>query len=303
MKYFFLFFLTLTIAFTSTGCLANEEVLDYINSSLKYFSKDHPKSLGLNIEIKYPRNWEKEEGNRPNIVQKFSNKFRVCVLEVQKLPVSLSQNKWAEISSDTNLIKESFFEELNANDLKILSTKYSGIPGNLVEYHALQSHAGLTLYMYSLLNNFYYKDKMISLQCGVAYPDKETAKQIYDESYPLFRLMGNDIILHNRYSEEPETNENIVPIGTMFILALICDIIFTWGLGLLVPLIIRFKMKKRLSKGHAILVVGAVWLIQVTLSLMLAPGENSGHMALALVALVGYSLIVKKDEKKNKPDA
>lgn len=301
MKYFFLLFLTLSVAFSSTNCLGNYELSDYVQNGLKYFSKDHPKSQGLNIEIKYPKNWKKEEGNRPHIVQKFTNKFRVCMLHVQDFPFSLSAKKWKEIAADKDMIKESFFDVIKVSDLKISSTEYSMIPGNLIEFNMFQSQAGIGMHMYALWHSMYYKNTMISLQCMASHPDKETAKQIYDESYPIFRLMGNDIILHNQFFEKPETNENVIPFETLLVIGLICNIIFTWGLGLLVPLIIRFKLKKRLSKGHAVLVVVAVWFVQITISLMLAPGENKGHTALALVALVGYSLIVKKDEKKNKP--
>lgn len=134
---------------------ANENILsNYIDNGVKYFSKGHPKSFDLNIEIKYPNNWTAQEGLRPHIVQKFVSEngkgTETCVLLIQKLSMFLSNNKWVEASKDINGIKEAFFSNINTNDLKITSTQYSGVAGNFIESNFKMSQAGLTMFMNSV---------------------------------------------------------------------------------------------------------------------------------------------------------
>ena len=37
----------------------------------KFHTADHPKSKGLKMVLSYPNSWLAEEGDRPNVVQKF----------------------------------------------------------------------------------------------------------------------------------------------------------------------------------------------------------------------------------------
>ena len=57
-----------------SGVLAQQhDVQSYINGErAKYFTKDHPKAKGVNISVEYPSSWTPAEGERPNIVKKFS---------------------------------------------------------------------------------------------------------------------------------------------------------------------------------------------------------------------------------------
>lgn len=50
-----------------------DDIWSYINGDrTKYFTKDHPNAKGININVEYPSSWTPAEGERPNIVQKFS---------------------------------------------------------------------------------------------------------------------------------------------------------------------------------------------------------------------------------------
>lgn len=77
-----------------------------------------------------------------------------------------------------------------------------------------------------------------------------------DILYPLFRAMGNDIILHNIYAEQDiankttgtTPNDNNEIDNSFLIISLFISIIFTWGIGLLIPLIIRLGFKKDYQK-------------------------------------------------------
>ena len=125
--------------------------------------------------------------------------------------------------------------------------------------------------------------------------------------YPLFRLMGNDIILHNKYADEEilKTTKEASGINKLekylLIQGILISVFFTWGLGLFIPLIIRFIFKKKLSKSLAILTVSIIWLIQFIIAEVLSDGQgNKHHTALLLVDVAGYNIIVKKDLQKDK---
>lgn len=297
------FYIIAFIFFISTS-FADNIVLNYANNGIKYFSNNHPKSYNLNIEIKYPNNWVAQEGLRPHIVQKFISEEGKsnCVLLIQKLPQSLSYNDWLETTKDINGIKEVLFAEINADEMKITPTHYSGIPGDLIELTSKVSQAGFTVYMSSVQHILFYEDKMIALQCYTGGETKQISQKNMNILYPLFRAMGNDIILHNKYTELQKNEPSIQKISQdadFFIIDFLMSFIFTWGLGLLIPLIIRFKYKKRVSKKIALLVVLMIWLFQFVIAEILTEGQgNHRHTALFFVAVAGYNIIVKKKNKK-----
>ena len=70
------------------------------------------------------------------------------------------------------------------------------------------------------------------------------------------------------------------------------SLIFTWGLGLAMPVLLRYKIFKRpVSKGIAFLVVFLVYILQLFISIAL--GNEGRHTALALVAIVSFGILNK----------
>ena len=47
------------------------EFVDYVNF------KDHPKSKGVNIKLRYPNSFERKEGARPNVISNFVHKTKI----------------------------------------------------------------------------------------------------------------------------------------------------------------------------------------------------------------------------------
>lgn len=78
----------------------------------------------------------------------------------------------------------------------------------------------------------------------------------------------------------------------MITLAIIISLIFTWGVGLAIPLILRsFVFKRPVSKGIALAIVIANYILQLFLSLLM--GNNGRHTALLLVAFVAFGILNK----------
>ncbi len=311
-KFVLLLIGSLLIAFNT---IAKEDVINtnadnilqnYTKNGLKYFSKGHSKAEGLNIEIKFPSEWQAKEGNRPHIVQKFVSKDDPCTcnLLVKNTPETFSSKEWEEMIQDTEGVKNVLFSDIETKDIKVTPTKYSGIPGVLSEVVYKGEQAGITIFFNGISHILFFKDKMISLDCAVGTPKQEVSSELMKKYYSVFRKMGNDIILHNKYTEEDaeesvqkptkiENNNLISNVSPLIIL------IFAYGLGLLVPLIIRFACKKRLPKSLSFLIVFSLMLVQfVIIESFTSDYENNKYLGLLVAAFIGYGIIVEKEDSK-----
>ena len=71
--------------------------------------------------------------------------------------------------------------------------------------------------------------------------------------------------------------------------SLILSIVFTWGLGLSIPLILRHLIFKRpLAKIWAIIIATINFILMLTAAIALG-SQSKTHAALILVAFVSYS--------------
>ncbi len=75
------------------------------------------------------------------------------------------------------------------------------------------------------------------------------------------------------------------------LLSFIISILFTWGLGLLLPVLLRFVfIKKPMSKESAFIFVFIIWLVELVV-INAFDAESKHHNALLLVAIVSYRIM------------
>lgn len=90
-------------------------------------------------------------------------------------------------------------------------------------------------------------------------------------------------------------------IGTM--IDLITSFIFTWGLGLVIPYLVRYKVhKKQLKRRYTVPLVIFIFLFQVIISILIHEYAGDGRSpsgALILVAFVNYLILRRKNQDKN----
>ncbi|MEI7891057.1 MAG: hypothetical protein WCI36_03745 [bacterium] len=80
--------------------------------------------------------------------------------------------------------------------------------------------------------------------------------------------------------------------------ALLVSLLFTWGLGLLLPILLRFVIvKKQIGQIWAWLVIFMVFGFQ-TIGALLLGSRSKGHPAFALVAYVGYLIMRRETNTK-----
>jgi len=89
--------------------------------------------------------------------------------------------------------------------------------------------------------------------------------------------------------------------GEQLGLVLLLSFLFTWGIGLMPPLLIRLAfMRRPISKGWAIGIVALFWVFNVGIFTALG-SQSKSHGALALVAFVSYAILRKGAKKQAAP--
>ena len=277
----------------------------------KYFTKDHPKAKGINISVEYPSSWTPAEGERPNIVQKFSGDSsdgttRMFLIIIKDTP------KFLSLLPAEEMAKEAFSDEAlhemvppGGSYINGEMTRYDGQTGAWMIYSITSERAGMTTKMYSLQHMFFYKDKMVAVQCMVG--GLEQAKDgLYGEFskyLPLFQQIGNNIVIHDKW-QDAGSGQASSPMellyGSMWWITIIVSFLLTWGLGLIPPVIIRYVIVRRpLSKPWAIGVVAFLWMVNIVIFTALG-SQSKTHAALFLVAWVSYIILKKERKTKTK---
>lgn len=89
--------------------------------------------------------------------------------------------------------------------------------------------------------------------------------------------------------------------GDQLGLVLFLSFLFTWGVGLAPPLLIRFAIMRRpIGKGWAIGVIALFWVFNIVLFTVLG-SQSKSHGALALVAFASYAILRKGAKKQAVP--
>lgn len=89
--------------------------------------------------------------------------------------------------------------------------------------------------------------------------------------------------------------------GEQWGLVLFLSFLFTWGVGLAPPLLIRFAfMRRPIGKGWAIGIVALFWVFNIVLFTALG-SQGKSHGALTLVAFASYAILRKGAKKQAVP--
>lgn len=169
---------------------------------VKYDSKDSPKAKGLRLTVEYPSTWRAEDGQRPNIVQKFLGKDDFgnsvqAILLIKKLPflARLTKN---EILKE-NYLKE-IVTEIGGTYVKSAPTKIERENAAWVIYTQDAERAGITMRAKALMFVVMFKGKWVQLQCAVVGLQSEsTIDQRFNDYLPIFQLIGNSIVFPDKW--------------------------------------------------------------------------------------------------------
>ena len=172
----------------------------------KYVSNGSGKAKGVGFSIEYPKTWMHEEGNRPNIVQKFVSE------RGQGLQVFLVLIKNVPLQPGEVITEQDILEILNPNDIQdfipangvhLSSGKLTleNLPGFWVHFKVNMSRARTTGDMEAIMYTIFYEDKMIMLQGQImttvnGEPRHQGEFAKYEQ---LFDLMANSLVIPSKY--------------------------------------------------------------------------------------------------------
>lgn len=170
-----------------------------------YETKNHPKAKGNWIQVKYPVGWKKAEGDRPNIVQKFTGDYQglfvmlaLQVLDakgpVEKECKSMTTKEFEEALSD----KESSTFAMNA---KKISHEYK--PAFIYDMKSTVQRSGITFNGMHRIMTVCHKNSLISLWCSPSKIDasnnffQTTSKELSTVDNLCFQFFNSMVLMDN----------------------------------------------------------------------------------------------------------
>lgn len=172
----------------------------------KYSNNGAGKAKGVAFSIESPITWRAEDGDRPNIVQKFTSEngrgFEILLILIKDIP----------LLSGEEITEEDVLEILNPTDLQdfipsggvyINSGKLTleRLPGFWLHYKADVTRVRSTAALEAIMYTVFYKNKMIQIQ-GILTKsvDGEYIERGGMKKYSrLFDLMVNSFVISNLY--------------------------------------------------------------------------------------------------------
>lgn len=245
---------------------------DYVSGNRTTFStKDHPKAKGVHFTIAYPSSWSREEGERPNIVQKFVSEggrgLESVMIITKDLPLSpgtvISEQDQKEFFSPSELRG---MLPKGATLVDAQATSVDGTPAGVLEYTLRAENVGISLPIHAWTLNFISGITLVQVAFQVAGPptglESDVSRRMA-QFKPLFRLIANSIVFPLKWTAAPEVATGALATSQsspslpyddapLLIASLIISFVVTWGLGLAPPLLIRYAFVRRpLSKKRA----------------------------------------------------
>lgn len=165
-------------------------------------TKNHPKAKDVDFQIRYPISWRPEEGERPNIIQKFTSEngrgLEMFLLMVKNIPFPITEQDLDDF------FVESLLKEMIPEGGKFISAKPIVLDkhkGAMIVYEDTVQQLDITITTRNLMFISIYNRKMISIQCFVsALPGEESELQErFNRFEPLFKMIANTFIIQEQY--------------------------------------------------------------------------------------------------------
>jgi hypothetical protein len=189
----------LMLATFSIGSAA--QVLD-----AKFDTKNHPKAKGVWATVRYPAAWQPKEGERPNIVQKFSGDYKglFVMLTIQINDAGAPVEKEC---SDMHIAEfaDAFSDKANNQIVtNVKKTRHEGKPTFLYDIKGAYERAGMAITTRSRVMSVCYKNTFISAWCSpmkIDYTTKSitSTQRELNSASPLCFQYFNSLVLMDKY--------------------------------------------------------------------------------------------------------
>lgn len=187
------------LMFVFSTCLPS---LSAAQTLVSFNTKDLPKAKGLDITVKHPSDWRIDESNRPNIVGKFVKKTPDTYNSMIVIIANASPSDIREFqnSSLDELRKMNTFD--NTVAIKVTKVKLEDQDAYITDVRSTEERMNVKAKTRMQFLQMIYKDKLISMNCGVVKNDKfseadleNSFKMIEKQCFNFF----NSLVLVQRY--------------------------------------------------------------------------------------------------------
>lgn len=165
-----------------------------------YYSNGHPKSKGLNFQIKKPLGFEQNEADRPNIVQKWqknktdNNKMVSFMILVKKdIQIkSFSKEDWKQYLKNEGGVGDMVYGIPEASNFEYFVI--DNYPGLIVDAVYEGERLGLKFKLYMTQIMVFVESYAFTLQL------QSPVKRIRDDNKRLLYQLANSIIFPDQYN-------------------------------------------------------------------------------------------------------
>lgn len=177
------------------------ELLNMSGNSRENVSlKEHPKSLGVNIELVKPKGWDAKEGNGQHIVKRYEAGTVYYYFQINEMSTFVSKKEAEELFNEKSSCDELVDEFLSGfSDCKI----YSRTAEMVNRYPALHlrftysiSKLGLEFPIYANIWIIPYEDKMVIIW-GATMSTEQSEQHLFDS---MFTMLVNQVRFPDQFN-------------------------------------------------------------------------------------------------------
>ncbi len=195
MKYSFIIFL-----FISKFLFAQETPVTFWQNLCEYKTDGTGKSIGLKIKLSIPCQWTQADGERPHVVKKFTYILDTATI-IQTLVITKLSQAPSKAELDNQLTQVGL--KTLCKDLGVFISskriKVDAVDGGEIVFKTIRENPVGTIYGYSILYDFFYKDKIISIIYGLGSANDEKAKTLFENYKTLFRSLSSKTIFLSQW--------------------------------------------------------------------------------------------------------
>jgi len=161
-------------------------------------SAGHAKANGLEISLRYPGSWRAAEGARPHIVQNFTapDAPATCNLLIREAAPAMNE---AQLRASIQPGQAAANAPPNAERVASQATTIDGLPAAQTVFEMTVDRAGQTIRAKTIIFATAFRTSLIQLTCLAAGADPSAMAARFDAYLPLFRLVANSLVVHDRW--------------------------------------------------------------------------------------------------------
>lgn len=161
-------------------------------------SAGHAKANGLEISLSYPRSWRIAEGVRPHIVQNFiaPDAPATCNLLIREAAPQMNE---AQLRASVQPGRAAAQAPANSANVTSRATTIDGLPATELFFETIVDRAGQTIHARTVIYITSFRTSLIQLTCLAAGADQPQMTARFDAYLPLFRLVANSVVVHDRW--------------------------------------------------------------------------------------------------------